>query len=180
MRSSDKSLDEPQEFERLFEQTHQIVFRYIFGLSGGPLPQVEDLTAETYFRAWRSRRSFKGNDYAALSWLLTIARNLVFDVFRHRKLASEAASIDDPAIFLVITDSQASPEAQVEMHDQLSILWKLIGILEPQQREMLVLRYMLSWPVWQIAQYLGIMENTVSVNLRRILEKLRKNWPVEN
>jgi RNA polymerase sigma-70 factor (ECF subfamily) len=44
------------------------VFRYIYGLSGGPLQEAEDLTAETYARAWKTRQSFSGNEEAALGW----------------------------------------------------------------------------------------------------------------
>jgi len=179
MPGSNQSIVEPQEFERLFEQTHRTVFRFIFGLCGGPLQQVEDITAETYFRAWRSRRNFTGDEQAALSWLLTIARNLVFDTFRRIKNAGLALSTDDPAIYLELPDKLASPETLAETQDQLQILWKLIVDLESSQREMVVLRFMLNWPVWQIAEHLGINENTVSVNLRRILEKMRKNWPYQ-
>ncbi len=177
MPGSNQSLEEPYVFERLFERTHRIVFRFIYGLCGGPLHQVEDLTADTYFRAWRSRGSFSGDNQAALSWLLTIARNLVYDTFRKGRKYKQAESTDDPAIYLSLPDSHASPETQAETHDQARILWELIDDLEPRQREMLVLRYMLGWPVWQIAEHLGIYENTVSVNLRRILEKIRRNWP---
>jgi DNA-directed RNA polymerase specialized sigma24 family protein len=38
---------------------------------------------------------------------------------------------------------------------------------------MLVLRYFLSWRVKQIAAQMGMTENTVSVNLRRIVQRLQ-------
>jgi DNA-directed RNA polymerase specialized sigma24 family protein len=67
-------------FTRLYEETYLIVFRYIYGLSGGPLQEVEDLTAETYARAWKSHHHFNGDARAALGWLLRIARNLALDL----------------------------------------------------------------------------------------------------
>ncbi len=42
---------------------------------------------------------------------------------------------------------------------------------------MLVLRYLLSWRVDQIAEYLEIPENTVSVTIHRTLERLQQHWP---
>ena len=42
---------------------------------------------------------------------------------------------------------------------------------------MLVLRYMLGWRVQQIAAYLETLDNTVSVTIRRMLERLRQQWP---
>jgi DNA-directed RNA polymerase specialized sigma24 family protein len=48
-----------------------------------------------------------------------------------------------------------------------------------EQREILVLRYVLGWPVKRIGEYLGILENTVSVSIRRSLQRLRDRWPQE-
>jgi hypothetical protein len=58
-------------FARLYEQTYLRIFRYIYGLSGGPLQEAEDLTAETYERAWKRRQRFTGDEQAALGWLLS-------------------------------------------------------------------------------------------------------------
>ena len=44
---------------------------------------------------------------------------------------------------------------------------------------MLVLRYLLNWKVRRIGAYLNIPENTVSVTIRRSLEKIRSRWPEE-
>ena len=73
-------------FTLLYEDTHIMVFRYIYGLSGGPQQEAEDLTSETYARAWKTRQRFNGNDQAALGWLLRIAKNLVIDLSRRRKV----------------------------------------------------------------------------------------------
>jgi RNA polymerase sigma-70 factor (ECF subfamily) len=63
------SMPDADSFTRLYENTHLLVFRYVYGLSGGPLQEVEDLTAETYARAWKTRQHFNGSDPAALGWL---------------------------------------------------------------------------------------------------------------
>ena len=42
---------------------------------------------------------------------------------------------------------------------------------------MVVLRYLLGWRVKEIAHYLDIPENTVSVTVRRSLARLRAGWP---
>jgi len=66
-----------------------IAFRYIYGMTGGLVQEVEDLTAETFFRTWKKRAQFRGSEQAALGWLLTIARNLVFDTHRRKKAHPE-------------------------------------------------------------------------------------------
>ena len=47
-KESENSLQNEEAFTRLYEQTHLIVFRYVYGLSGGPLQEAQDLMAETY------------------------------------------------------------------------------------------------------------------------------------
>jgi len=58
-------------------------------MTGGLVQEVEDLTAETFFRTWKKRAQFRGSEQAALGWLLTIARNLVFDTHRRKKAHPE-------------------------------------------------------------------------------------------
>jgi DNA-directed RNA polymerase specialized sigma24 family protein len=40
-----------------------------------------------------------------------------------------------------------------------------------------VLRYLLGWHVKQVADYLKMNENTVSVTIRRALKSLQRDWP---
>jgi RNA polymerase sigma-70 factor (ECF subfamily) len=160
-------------FARLYEETHPIVARYILGLSGRPLAEIEDLTATTYERAWKARHSFQGEADAALGWLLTIARRLVIDAHRHQQRHGEAITLDN----MVLADKQASPEQQAIGHEQQRRLWQLLADLPEQQRNMLVLRYMVGWQVKEIAAHMQMSPNTVSVTMRRLLVRLRQNWP---
>jgi RNA polymerase sigma-70 factor, ECF subfamily len=164
---------EPEQFSQLYERTHLVVFRFVYGLHGGPAQAVEDLTAETYLRAWKSRRRFIGDEAAALGWLLQIARNLVIDAHRRRQVRGAGLSLDD----VHLTDPQASPEEQATIHEQYRTLLSAMQTLSSAQREIIVLRYLLDWPVKRISAHLGLAENTVSVNLRRILIRMRTHWP---
>ena len=160
-------------FARLYEETYLIVFRYVYGLSGGPLQEVEDLTAETYARAWKTRGRFNGDEGAALSWLLRIARNLAIDLSRRRKVrdVDESISID------VLVDPSLVPEMDVITREQITTLWRVFATLPEDIREMLVLRYILGWQVKQIASHLGRNENNVSVVIGRALKSLQRQWP---
>jgi RNA polymerase sigma-70 factor (ECF subfamily) len=166
------SMPDADSFTRLYENTHLLVFRYVYGLSGGPLQEVEDLTAETYARAWKTRQHFNGSDQAALGWLLRIARNLVIDLSRRRKVrhVDEEADVD-----MLIAPNQV-PELDVIAREQLTTLWRMLGSLSEETREMLVLRYMLGWQVKQVAEYLEMSENNVSVTIRRALQRLQHDW----
>ena len=173
LRENEDSIPNAEAFTRLYEETHLIVFRYVYGLSGGPLQEAEDLTAETYARAWKTRQRFDGKEPSAIGWLLRIARNLAIDLSRRRKVRDT----DDNFSIELLADSNLSPEIDVITREQITILWGLIRALPEDVREMIVLRYILGWQIKQVAEHLGLSENSVSVTIRRALKSLQRNWP---
>ena len=178
--SSTHPLREPAAFDRLFESHHLAVFRYIYGMHGGPTEEVEDLTAETFTRAWKARASFSGSPEAGLSWLIRIARNLVIDTQRRRKGRAALEPLwNSEETLSAAPSSLPGPEERLLRQQQFGIVVSLLQQLPAAQQEMLVLRYLLEWPVKEIAAHLGMLENTVSVNIRRGLQAIRSAWPEE-
>jgi RNA polymerase sigma-70 factor (ECF subfamily) len=167
------SLHAAGSFQHLYSNTNLIVFRFIYGLHGGPTEDVEDLTAETFARAWKARRKFLGSEQAALAWLLKIARNLVIDVKRRQKILGYTQDIERQ----IIKANDLPPEEETQMREQIKTLWILLQNLTDIQREILVLRYILGWRVQEIGHHLDMKENTVSVYIRRSIKYLRREWP---
>jgi RNA polymerase sigma-70 factor, ECF subfamily len=172
--SSDTSLSitDVAVFSRMFEKTYLSVFRYVYGLTGGSLQEAEDLTAEVYARAWKAREHFHGNEQAILGWLLQIAKNLVIDLARNYK----ARQVDEDIDIELLVDPDELPELDIIAREQIKTLWRMLGLLSEEPREMLVLRYILGWQVKQIAEHIGSSENNVSVTMRRALQRLRNEW----
>jgi RNA polymerase sigma-70 factor (ECF subfamily) len=164
------SISSRSAFTELYESTRLPVFRYIYGLTGGPQAEVEDLVAETFLRAWKARRGFEGEPQAAVGWLIRIARRLVIDDYRRQIVRmSRRLPPDDPC-----TDSL--PEQNALEAEQRGKLIALLAGLPDEPRELLTLRYMLSWKVGRIASHLGLTEDNVSVSIHRLLAKLRQQW----
>jgi len=168
-----RPLQRQEAFAALYDRAHLLVYRYVYGLMGGPVEDVEDLTAETFMRAWKTRDRFEGDDGAAIGWLLKIARHLVVDAYRRRTLRGEPVPLDG-----VNAESQLQgPEDRLLADEQLRQLVTALDALPIEQRDMLVLRYILGWRVNRVAEHLGLAENTVSVTMRRALSRLRRAWP---
>ncbi len=164
---------EAQAFSQLYTHAHLAVYRYIYSLQGGPPAEVEDLTAETFSRAWKARNRFQGNSRAAVGWLLKIAQRLVIDSYRRHKTRGFTLCVDD----LELSANGLTPEEHAARAEELGILMALLADLPLEKREMVILRYILGWRVKEIGAHLGIAENTVSVTLKRTLDKLRSRWP---
>lgn len=163
-------------FRQLYEQSHLSIYRFIYSMHGGPAEDVEDLTAETFERAWKARKRFEGDQEAAIGWLITIARNQVIDAQRRRKRRGSADRLDDVRM-------ASPPDAEVEhlalWYEQQEVLLSLLQTLPDQEREMLILRYVLGWQVKRIAAHYGLQENTASVQIRRTLQRLQRRWPCQ-
>lgn len=162
-------LEESETFARFYEETHQDIFRYVMASCQGNVPLAEDITTETYLRSWKNRRRFSGTSDAAFGWVLTISRRLLIDKFR-------ASSSRPPENELVdeIEDQDQKTEAILLDHELSEHLIDALQILPETKREMVLLRYVLGWKVNQIAEYVSVPENTVSVTLRRSLQQLQR------
>lgn len=160
-------------FSSLYDQTYRSVFRYIYGLTGGPQQDVEDLTAETFLRAWNARRQFRGNHQQAINWLLTIAKRLVIDRWRRQKSRPVPLDISN----VIVAGQDENLDGLLIRQEQFQILVELLNKLPDDKRELIVLRYILGWRVTRIADYTSQKRNTVSVTIRRILQQLHDRWP---
>jgi RNA polymerase sigma-70 factor, ECF subfamily len=177
MRSTENlQLNNPEVFGQFYEAAHLAVFRYIYALHGGPRQEVEDLTAETFIKAWKARRRFKGPQKAAISWVMLIARRLVIDSFRRQKVRGYQIDIEASELL----SAEPLPEEHTTQQEQMTTLMNLLGTLPVEKRELMILRYVLGWRVKDIGAHLGLHENTASVQIKRTLQKLRQDWPVSN
>src|SRR3954465_5115018 len=88
------------------------LYRLAYHLAG-TADAAEDLTQETYLRAYRGFAGFRGGDVRA--WLFTILRHVFLDECRRRKRMPVTESVDDDALTFAASDSQAwSPSAESE------------------------------------------------------------------
>ena len=167
------AISHPVAFSNMYERNRLSVFRYIYSLVGGSTDDAEDLTAETFMRAWKARHNFEGNVDIAIGWLIGIARRLVID--NYRRNAVRKTSNLHPNL-----KAGSTTEEEVLVIQQKQRLLDLLNELPNDQREVIVLRYMLGWKVNQIAAHMGLSENNISVIIHRILAILREQMDVRS
>lgn len=150
-------------YEELVGEYYSDIFRYAFWLSKSR-QVAEDLTQETFLRAWRALDSLE-NPAAAKAWLFTILRRE--NARLYEKYRPETDDLDDYSL----------PESDKLEPDQLldrELLYKAMGDLEPEYRDPLLLQVVGGFSGEEIAQLLDLNNNTVMTRLFRARNKLKE------
>ncbi|MGQ0463997.1 MAG: sigma-70 family RNA polymerase sigma factor [Sporichthyaceae bacterium] len=128
--------------------------------------QADDLTQETYLRALRGLRTFRG-DTAARVWLLSIARRAVVDHFRRQgRRPAVGASLDAEDV-LVDRIAPATPEASGEIS-----LRMLVEDLDEDKRAAFVLTQVHGLSYQEAAEVCGVPIGTIRSRMARAREQL--------
>jgi RNA polymerase sigma-70 factor, ECF subfamily len=169
---------EVRAFELLLTRHRKPVYNFILRFVGDK-ETAEDLLQEAFVRVIKGAEAYK-RQAKFTTWLYTIARNLCVDQTRrrkHRKHASLDAPMDtgdDSGTLLdVIPGSEMASDRQ-SLNKQLhETMHRAISALSEEQREVFLMREFLDLPFKQIAEIVGVPENTVKSRMRYALEKLR-------
>jgi RNA polymerase sigma-70 factor, ECF subfamily len=133
---------------------------------------AEDLTANTFAKAWKMRRTYRADLSGVYTWLLTIARNTATDHFRQHR---PQEMLDDERI----SASLGRPvEEHITQDDDLMRLSSLMEGLTPRERELIALKYGAALTNRAIADLTGLSESNVGTTLSRIVHLLRARWDV--
>ena len=140
---------------------------------------AEDLLQETFLRVIKGAARYE-QKAKFTTWLYTIARNLCVDQSRrakHRKAQSLDApmtSSSESGSLLDVVPGQDMPSDRAAISEQLHHkIHQALGNLSEEQREVFLMREFLDMPFKQIADVVGVPENTVKSRMRYALEKLR-------
>jgi DNA-directed RNA polymerase specialized sigma24 family protein len=137
-------------FEALYRQRYRDVFRYALMMLRRS-EDAEDVAGETFHRAYVAWNSGHGPSGQALPWLLLIARRLVIDKARRRRLISwfPLGGVDQGRRFA--------------------------RELPARQREVLILRYQRDMDDQAIGEILGLSASGVRSLVARACATLRRN-----
>lgn len=138
---------------------------------------AEDITQETFLRFLESK-TYRQTGHA-LQYLYTIARNLCIDEYR-RLAASPPAAGDSPETLTEQPDSRASAGLVEEQLLQRLSLQAALEELTPEEREMLLLRYVNELPVSVLSELFRLSRFAVHRRTTNALNKLKKHLRKED
>lgn len=160
------------EVGKMYEAHYMRVFSYCMTLSGDRM-LAEEVTQETFFRAFTKREKFRGES-SEITWLCAIAKNIFFD---EKRRSGKADSFED--IPEEIADSSKSVEQTAEDRDSsYRIHMELQGLEEPY-KEVFELRVFGELSFKEIGQMFKKTENWARVTYHRARLKLQERMEVQ-
>jgi RNA polymerase sigma-70 factor (ECF subfamily) len=148
-------------FEDLYESYSTEVYRFAFWLAGDTT-EAEDITSETFIRAWVRRSTIRTETLKA--YLFAVARNVYLEQQRKRK---HQAALED-----VYPDPAPGPDRRVEFQLELLRVQAVLQTLPEIDRTAFVLRVQHELPYVEIGRVLGLSVTTVRVKVHRVRRKL--------
>ena len=150
----------------IYDQYSQGIYAYSLRILG-EADLAEECTAETFSRFLNALRSGKFPQDSVKAYLYRIAHNWMTDRFRRQP---------PPILELIETipaDSQDAPDEVSARHILQSKIRAGLQVLTPEQRQVIVLRYLEEWDFEEIAPVLNKTVGAVKALQHRALEALR-------
>ena len=146
----------------------------------GSLEEAEDLTQETFLRAWRFRETYAGRA-SVRAWLYRIATNACLDTLEKRpRTPTEDGEVPwlqpIPDDLLLAAADETDAEVVARETVELAFLVALQH-LPPRPRAVLILRDVLGWRARDTAELLETTEASVNSALQRARAGLKEHLP---
>ncbi|MFG1641713.1 RNA polymerase subunit sigma-70 [Amycolatopsis sp. NPDC049252] len=179
------------DFESVVERHRREIQVHCYRMLGS-LSDAEDLTQETFLRAWKSRDGFEGRA-SVRTWLYRIATNACLDTLARRPrrvLPDQLGPSGEPGGPLAAADlpwlepypdrllDAGSPDAVVVERETIELAFlAAVQYLPPRQRAVLMLRDVLGWPAKETASVLETTVASANSALQRARTTLRERLP---
>lgn len=168
---------EARAFEVLLSRYQRGLFNFVLR-SVRTREAAEEVVQDAFLRIIRGRTDYSPQAKFS-TWLFTIARNLCIDAARRGKHRNHA-SLDAPAhagseapLVASVPLAQIPADRHADSAALRPALQRAIDGLPDDQREVFVLRELSDLSFKEIADVVGVSENTVKSRMRYALEKLR-------
>jgi RNA polymerase sigma-70 factor (ECF subfamily) len=154
-------------FGELYDRHVVRVYRHIYYMVGNAA-EAEDLTAQTFLRAWEAIERYQVRGAPFVSWLLRIAHNLGVSHLRAKRETSEVHEgiVDDKW--------RRDPEAAYEQTADEERVREAILKLREEQRQVIILRFIEDLDYREVAEIIGKSVAAIRVIQHRALNSLRK------
>lgn len=160
-----------ESYGQLYEAYVDKIFRYIY-FKVGQRAEAEDLTSQTFMKAWDAIGDYEWRNHPFGAWLFRIAHNLVVDYHRARR---ENITLSDasPQLELKASRDEIRPERVLSELITTDRIRHAIGRLTEEQQQVLVLRFFEGMSTGEVAELMGKRRGAIRGLQFRALSALR-------
>jgi RNA polymerase sigma-70 factor, ECF subfamily len=165
--------------EKYYKKIYNLAYRFV-----GDTEEANDLAQEIFTAAYKNLKKFRG-DAKFSTWLFQIATNRGKNRFKYLKRRGYFANKghseeedDRDSLQRAIPDYSTNPETMLAGKQIQRIVQEAIDDLDPDHKEIVILRDIEGFSYDEIAQMLNLPEGTTKSRLHRarmvVKEKLKK------
>lgn len=154
-------------FAELYDRHVVRVYRHIYYIVNDRR-EAEDLTAQTFLKAWEAIDRYRERGAPFVAWLLRIAHNVAVSYLRSRR---DHGNLDEA---FVDQKLHRNPEEALEQSADEDNIRQAILELGEEQRQVIILRFVEELDHRQVAAVIGKSVPAVRVIQHRALGNLRK------
>jgi RNA polymerase sigma-70 factor (ECF subfamily) len=158
---------ETEALENIFDTYSPGIYRYSYRLLGDA-ELARECMSETFSRFLEALRREGGPHKYLQAYLFRIAHNWVTDYYRSKVPPAMPLDVDLRA------DPTEEPHHAVARHMAGEQLRSALALLTPDQRQVIVLRYLEEWEIESIAQVMDKPVGAVKALQHRAIEALRR------
>jgi RNA polymerase sigma-70 factor (ECF subfamily) len=160
-----------QSFAVLVERYRNMVFTVAYRLVNNR-EDAEELAQSAFVKAYRSLADYRG-DAKFSTWLYTIVSSLGLSFLRKKRV--DTLSMSHEKVQVVAESAGGGFSANtIEIKSRVEMVQKAIGMLGPDDAQVLTLFYKGEQTLDEIGRIMGIDPNTAKVKLHRARTRLKK------
>ena len=151
-------------FDELVRQTYEDTYTLAYRLTGNQ-EDARDVVQETYLRAWKGLKRFRG-DAQLSTWLYRITANASYSLMKKRKKHRHEPLVEE-LTEVAETSSSVDPQAVTDASLLRDEVARAVEHLAPKLRAVVVLRDVYGLSHEEIGEELGISISAAKVRLHR-------------
>ncbi|MGD6834666.1 RNA polymerase sigma factor [Sutcliffiella halmapala] len=164
-------MSKENEIDQWYVQYHQTIYKYILFMVKDA-QEAEDLTQDTFVRAYQHHHSFKRNS-SPKTWLFKIAHNTTIDYLRKKKPQRVFANV------FMKKEQAVSTEDILILKENSHELYYALNKLKDSYKQVIILRKIKGFSIIETAHILDWSESKVKSTLLRAIQALSKEWKDE-
>ena len=160
-------------FQPLYERYHPAILRFVYRRVDSEA-LAADITSQVFLKVLLHLKRYRITEVPFSAWLYRIALNEIRQFFRHATQVRKVV-IDERLLNELRSED---PESSDSVEAWRATLVQAIATLDPEEVNLLELRFFEQRPFREIGFMLDITENYAKVKTYRLLDKLRKRMPL--